>query len=31
MGAFLQFVELVAWGYVALACYVAVESCLEAS
>jgi hypothetical protein len=28
-GGLLQFIELVAWGYVALACYVVVESRLE--
>ena len=28
-GGLLQLVELAAWGYVALACYVVVEGCLE--
>jgi hypothetical protein len=28
-GGALQLVELAAWGYVALACYVVVEGCLE--
>jgi hypothetical protein len=28
-GGILQFVELAAWGYVALACYIVVEGCLE--
>jgi hypothetical protein len=28
-GGLLQFVELAAWGYVALACYIVVEGCLE--
>ena len=28
-GGLLQFLELAAWGYVALACYVVVEGCLE--
>src|SRR3984885_3260600 len=28
-GGLLQFIELTAWGYLALACYVVVEGCLE--
>jgi hypothetical protein len=28
-GGLLQFIELTAWGYLALACYVLVEGCLE--
>src|SRR5882724_9219509 len=28
-GGLLQFIELAAWGYLALACYVVVEGCLE--
>jgi hypothetical protein len=28
-GGVLQLVELAAWGYLALACYVVVEGCLE--
>jgi hypothetical protein len=28
-GGVLQFIELTAWGYLALACYVVVEGCLE--
>jgi hypothetical protein len=28
-GGVLQFVELTAWGYLALACYVVVEGCLD--
>jgi hypothetical protein len=28
-GGLLQFLELAAWGYVALACYIVVEGCLE--
>jgi hypothetical protein len=28
-GGVLQFVELAAWGYLALACYVVVEGCLD--
>ena len=28
-GGLLQFVELAAWGYVALACYIVVEGCLD--
>src|SRR5580658_10978309 len=28
-GGILQFIELAAWGYLALACYVVVEGCLE--
>jgi hypothetical protein len=28
-GGVLQFIELSAWGYLALACYIVVEGCLE--
>ena len=28
-GGILQLIELTAWGYLALACYVVVEGCLE--
>ncbi len=28
-GGLLQFIELAAWGYLALACYVVVEGCLD--
>ena len=28
-GGLLQFIELAAWGYLALACYAVVEGCLE--
>ena len=28
-GGLLQFIELAAWGYLALACYIVVEGCLE--
>ena len=28
-GGLLQFIELAVWGYLALACYVVVEGCLE--
>ena len=28
-GGILQFIELTAWGYLALACYVVVEGCLD--
>ena len=28
-GGLLQFIELTAWGYLGLACYVVVEGCLE--
>jgi len=28
-GGVLQFIELTAWGYLALACYVVVEGCLD--
>ena len=28
-GGLLQFIELTAWGYLALACYVVVEGCLD--
>jgi hypothetical protein len=28
-GGLLQFIELAAWGYLGLACYVVVEGCLE--
>jgi hypothetical protein len=28
-GGLLQFIELAAWGYLAIACYVVVEGCLE--
>ena len=28
-GGLLQIIELTAWGYLALACYVVVEGCLE--
>ena len=28
-GGLLQFIELTGWGYLALACYVVVEGCLE--
>ncbi len=28
-GGLLQFVELTAWGYLGLACYIVVEACLE--
>jgi hypothetical protein len=28
-GGLLQFVELTAWGYLGLACYIVVEGCLE--
>jgi hypothetical protein len=28
-GGLMQFVELTAWGYLGLACYVVVEGCLE--
>lgn len=29
-GGVLQLIELIAWGYLALGCYVVVEGCLEA-
>jgi hypothetical protein len=28
-GGLLQIIELTAWGYLALACYIVVEGCLE--
>ena len=28
-GGLLQFIELTAWGYLAIACYVVAEGCLE--
>ena len=28
-GGGLQFIELTAWGYLALTCYIVVEGCLE--
>jgi hypothetical protein len=28
-GGILQFIELTAWGYLALACYIVVEGCLD--
>jgi hypothetical protein len=28
-GGLLQFIELAAWGYLGLACYIVVEGCLE--